>query len=78
MKAKANNLSGFSFTRAGSGCYLVTYQNRRGDYYKAYINNMSVIDATLHANWAKAKDIQHLYYLVKNFGTHYNSKGKRL
>ena len=78
MKTKANDLSNFSFKRTGSGCYMVTYTNKRGDYYKATINDMSVIDATLNSEWAKVKDIQHLHHLVKLYGIHYNYEGKKI
>lgn len=79
MKAKANDLSGFQFRFAGAGHYEVTYTTpKRGDYYVATINDMGIIDATYNAEWAKAKDIQHLHYLVRLHGTHYSSNGKRL
>lgn len=79
MKAKANDLSGFEFRISGSGHYKVTYTNPvRGDYYVATINDMEIIDETYNAEWAKAKDIQHLHYLVRLHGTHYSSKGKRI
>lgn len=79
MKAKANDLSGFSFRFAGSGHYKVTYTNPvRGDYYVATINDTGIIDATYNSDWAKAKDIQHLHYLVKLHGVHYSRNGKKI
>ena len=79
MKARANDLSGFQFRLVGSGHYEVTYTNpHRGDYYVAIITDMTLIDTTHNAVWAKAKDIQHLRYVVKRGGTHYNKYGKRL
>ena len=79
MRVFANDLSGFQFRLVGSGHYEVTYTNpRRGDYYVAVITDMTLIDATYNAVWAKAKDIQHLRYVVKRNGTHYNKYGKKL
>lgn len=75
---KANDLTGFQFKKTGSGCYLVTYTTARGDYYKVTINDMTIIDATLNAEWAKLKDIKRLHYLVRLNGIHYNNKGKRI
>lgn len=75
MKMKANDLSNFQFNFEGSGHYRVMYQNPRGDFYVALITDMTVIDATKNAEWAKAKDIQHLKDMVKRLGTHYNCHG---
>lgn len=77
--AKANDLSGFSFQFTGYGHYRVTYQTpQRGDYWVATIDDMTIIDATKNADWAKRRDIEHLLYLVKSKGTHYSKTGKRL
>lgn len=76
---KANDLSNFTFERKGSGCYKVTYTTpQRGDYWVAIINDMTTIDDTLNAEWAKRKDIEHLRDIVKREGTHYSSNGKRI
>lgn len=76
---KANDLHNFKFKLHGSGCYRVTYTtDNRGDYWVANINEMPLIDATLNAEWAKAKDIEHLRYRVKLEGAHYSVHGKRL
>lgn len=74
---KANDLHNFQFTKVSSGCYLVTYTTEKGDYYRNEINDMPLIDNTLHAEWAKLKDIEHLRDCVKR-GSHYNSAGQRL
>lgn len=76
---KANDLTGFDFERKGSGCYRVTYTTpNRGDYWVATVNDMTIIDATLNAEWAKKADIQHLRSVVKRLGTHYSSNGERM
>ena len=76
---KANDLHNFSFEYAGSGCVRVTYStDNRGDYWSAYIHDMTIIDATKNAEHAKVKDIERLRHLVKHLGGHYSCKGKRL
>ena len=76
---KANDLSNFTFERKGSGCYRVTYTTpQRGDYWVAHVNDMTIIDATLNAEWAKVADIKHLRYIVKRDGTHYSSNGRKI
>ena len=76
---KANDLSGFSFTKTGSGCYRVTYTTpNRGDYWVATINDMTLIDATKNAEWANAHDIQHLRDVVKRSGSHYSVSGEKI
>lgn len=76
---RANDLHNFSFKFRSSGCYRVTYTTEnRGDYWVADINEMPLIDATLNAEWARSKDIEHLRDSVKFYGTHYSSHGTRL
>lgn len=76
---KANDLSNFTFERKGSGCYRVHYFTpQRGDYWVALVNDMTIIDATLNAEWAKVADIKHLRDVVKRDGTHYSSDGVRI
>lgn len=76
---KANDLSGFEFQFKSSGCYRVTYTTpNRGDYWVALVNDMTIIDATLNAEWAKVADIKHLRYIVKRDGTHYSSNGVKI
>lgn len=65
---RANDLSNFTFRRNGSGCYRVTYTTGRGDFYTVNINDMIIIDNTLHADWAKLSTIKHLAYLCRRFG----------
>lgn len=76
---KANDLHNFHFEMEGSGCYRVTFTTeRRGDYWCALVHDMTVIDRTKNAKWARAKDIEHLRDMVKRDGTHYTYYGKRL
>lgn len=73
---KANDLSNFSFLLVGSGHYRVTYTTWRGDFWRALITDMTIIDATKNAEWAKVADIKHLRYLCKLKGTHYHANGQ--
>ncbi len=76
---KANDLSMFNFELVSSGCYKVTYTTpKRGDYYVAMINDMSLTDRTYRAEWAKAKDIEWLRRKVIERGSHYGKNGNRL
>jgi hypothetical protein len=76
---KANDLHNFRFELKGSGCVRVTYfTDKRGDFWRAYIDDMDIIDATKNAEWAKAKDIEWLRYIVIRQGAHYSYNGKRL
>lgn len=76
---KANDLSCFDFRRVGCGCYRVKYFTpKRGDYWSAPIEDMTIIDATLNAEWAKRSDIEHLRDVVKRLGFHYSSNGERI
>ena len=72
---RANDLSNFTFRRNGSGCYRVTYTTGRGDFYTANINDMTIIDNTLHADWARLSTIKHLAYLCRLLGRHYHASG---
>ena len=58
---RANDLSKFTFEfgRWGYGHYLVTYTTNRGDYYKALVTDMSLIDATKNAEHAKIRILRH-------------------
>ena len=76
---KANDLHNFRFERNGYGCYKVSYYTeKRGDYYTAYIHDMTIIDATLNAEWAKVRDIAWLRHKVITNGTHYNHCGAKI
>ena len=72
---KANDLSNFTFRRNGSGCYRVTYTTGRGDFYTANINDMVIIDNTLHSLWVKLSTIKHLAYMCRTLGRHYHANG---
>ncbi|PTL34619.1 hypothetical protein C7120_08960 [Prevotella sp. oral taxon 376] len=74
---KRNDLSQFTFELVSSGCYRVHYfTEKRGDFWVYGIHDMLIIDATLHAEVAKAKDIKALRDIVKRNGTHYHANGK--
>lgn len=77
-KPKANDLHNFTFRPCSQGAYRVTYTTDiRGDYWVNRIEDMTLIDATRNAEWAKAGDIAALRTLVKQ-GAHYSRSGKRL
>lgn len=72
---RANDLSKFTFYFRGYGHYLVTYTTERGDYYKALVTDMTLIDATKNAEHAKIRDIKALRSFVVRFGAHYHKDG---
>ena len=74
---RANDLSKFTFYFRGYGHYLVTYTTDRGDYYKALVNDMPLIDATKNAEHAKICEIEALRSVVVRFGAHYHKDGTR-
>ena len=74
-----NDMSGFQFQKNGSGCYKVTYTTpKRGDYWVANINDMWLIDITLHAECARRADVRHLREIVKRKGEHFSWDGRKL
>lgn len=76
---RSDDLHSFSFRFQSYGAYVVTYTtDRRGDYWKARIEDMMLIDATKNADVARVKDIQALYDAVKRNGTHYRYDGTRI
>lgn len=76
---KPDDLNCFSFRLVGSGHYKVTYTTPcRGDYWIALITDMTLIDATKNAEYAKGVDIQHLRDAVKRSGAHYSKSGERI
>lgn len=72
---RANDLSKFTFYFRGYGHYLVTYTTDRGDYYKALVTDMTLIDATKNAEHAKIQDIKALRSMIVRFGAHYHKDG---
>lgn len=76
---RANDLSGFSFHKVSSGCYKVFYTTpKRGDYWIAEVNDMTLIDATLNTHWARKRDIERLRDYVKKNGYHFSIYGQRI
>lgn len=76
---KANDLSSFIFNRVSNGAYNVTYTTpNRGDYWVARIEDMTIIDATKNADWAKCEDIMKLRSEVKRRGAHFSKNGERI
>ena len=76
---KSNDLHNFKFIKNGSGSYFVYYfTEKRGDFWRATINDMTIIDATKNAEVARVKDILRLRYLVKLYGSHFGADGRRI
>ena len=66
-------LKGFSFCKVSAGAYIVTYESdydrKVGRYWKARIEDMTVIDATKNCDQPKRKDVYCLRRIVKQHGT---------
>ena len=69
----------FSFRFAGFGQYVVTYTTpTRGDYWRAFITDMSLIDDTKNAEEPTGAALRRLRDAVKLNGTHYRRNGETL
>lgn len=69
----------FSFRFAGFGQYVVTYTTpTRGDYWRACITDMSLIDDTKNAEKPTGAALRRLRDAVKLNGTHYRRNGEPL
>ncbi len=67
----------FDFRFAVYGQYVVTYTTpTRGDYWRARITDMQLIDDTKNANESTQVAFRRLRDAVKNNGTHYRRNGK--
>ena len=69
----------FSFRFAGFGQYVVKYTTpTRGDYWRACITDMSLIDDTKNAEKPTGSALRRLRDAVKLNGTHYRRNGEPL
>lgn len=69
----------FSFRFAGFGQYVVTYTTpTRGDYWRACVTDMSLIDDTKNAEEPTGAALRRLRDAVKLNGTHYRRNGEPL
>lgn len=76
---KPNDLSCFQFVFLSAGHYRVTYITpNRGDFFESLVTDMTLIDNTKNAEWAKGVDIERLRNYVKRNGCHYSKNGKRI
>lgn len=67
----------FDFRFADFGQYVVTYTTpTRGDYWRARITDMSLIDETKNADEPTQAAFCRLRDAVKNNGTHYRRNGE--
>ena len=74
---KKNLYFSFSFRFAGFGQYVVTYTTpTRGDYWRARITDMSLIDETKNAEEPTGAALRRLRDAVKLNGTHYRRNGE--
>lgn len=76
---KANDLSQFTFTPISYGAYAVTYTTKRGDYYVARIEDITLIDDTrgrrICEQKVKVSSLKALRNEVKRNGMHFHSDG---
>ena len=72
---KANDLSQFTFKLISSGAYRVFYHTKRGDYWIARVEDMTLIDETKNEEWARRRDIIALRDVVKRTGVHVHADG---
>lgn len=71
--------SDFDFTFKGRGAYEITYTTpRRGDYWRAYITDMELVDDTLHEEEPTQAAWKRLRAKVKCSGTRYSKYGERI
>lgn len=69
----------FSFRFVGFGQYVVTYTTPiRGDFWRAHITEMSLIDETKNAEEPTGAALRRLRDAVKLNGTHYRRNGEPL
>lgn len=69
----------FDFRFAGFGQYVVTYITPIcGDFWRARITDMSLIDETRNADEPTAAAFHRLRDVVKRIGAHYSKTGKRI
>lgn len=69
----------FSFRFAAFGQYIVTYTTpTRGDYWRALITDMSLIDDTKNTEEPTGAALRRLRDAVKLKGTHYRRNGEPL
>lgn len=67
----------FDFRFAGYGRYVVTYTTpKRGDFWRAHITDMTLIDDTKNAEAPTLAAFRRLRDAVKNNGTHYRRNGE--
>jgi len=55
----------FTFVFAGHGLYKVLYTDPRGTVWIAYVNDMTIIDATKNADEPKQKDLHQLLRICR-------------
>lgn len=69
----------FTFQFVGYGLYLVTYTTpKRGDYWRARITDMTLIDDTKGADEPTCAALRRLRDAVKHNGAHYRRNGERI
>ncbi len=58
------------------GWYFVTYTTQKGDYWKASINDMTLIDMVKNSNNPTRESYYKLIKVIKEKGTHYRKNGE--
>lgn len=69
----------FDFRFAGYGRYVVTYTTpKRGDFWRAHITDMTLIDDTKNAEAPTLAAFCRLRDAVRHNGTHYRRNGESI
>ena len=68
----------FSFRPDGYGAYKVKYETRRGDFWQARIEDMTLVDATKNTDAPTQRAFRELRDAVKLNGTHYSKNGEAI
>ena len=70
-------MGNFQFIRSSHyGWYFITYTTERGDYWKASINDMTLIDDTKNSENPTKEAYERLRKAVQAKGTHYRKNGE--
>ena len=77
---KKQDIDKFKFEVAGYGHYKVTYKTYRGDFYRAIIDDMTLIDATKNTPYEdlKIENLEILRDAVKQKGSNWSKNFKRI
>ena len=67
----------FQFTKSSHhGWYFITYTTNKGDYWKASINDMDLINNVKNSDNPTRTSYNKLIKAIKEKGTHYRKNGE--